>query len=357
MLILGIETSCDDASVAVVEDGYKLLGMATSSQIDIHKLYGGVVPEIAAREHLESIISTTHQALASASIKLNDVDAIAITSGPGLIGSLLVGVQTAKTFSLALNIPIQPVHHVVGHVYANFITESKMEMSRSLPKYQPIFPMLALVVSGGHTQLMLFEDHLKFSIVGRTIDDAIGEAFDKTAKILNLPYPGGVSVSKRAILGDKNAYKLPRPKTENILDVSFSGLKTALLREAQKAAGGDFTMPSFEVASCLSQKQIDDFCASFEEVALNYVVEKTRLAYLKFSPKSVVIGGGVAGSQRLRTKLNLSLGVDIEYAPPELCTDNGAMIAAAGYWAHKLNEPIEASRIKIEPNKRVFTGI
>lgn len=357
MLILGIETSCDDASAAVVENGHKLLGMATASQIDAHRAYGGVVPEIAAREHVGSIIGVVDQALASAAIKLNNVDAIAVTSGPGLIGSLMIGVQTAKSLSLGLRIPIQPVHHVVGHVYANFITESKIKLSNTLPHGQPQFPMLALVVSGGHTQMMLFNSHLKFKIVGRTCDDAIGEAFDKTAKILNLPYPGGVSVSERAILGDKDAYKLPKPKTENILDTSFSGLKTALLREAQKTAGGDFTMPSFEIASHLNQKQVNDFCASFEDTALDYVVDKMRLAYIKFKPKSVVIGGGVAGSQRLRTKLSLSLGIDIEYAPAELCVDNGAMIAAAGYQAHKLKKPIDANEIRIEPNKKVFIGV
>lgn len=354
MLVLGIETSCDDASVAIVEDGHRLLSLATTSQIDAHRAYGGVVPEVAAREHIQAIIPVINQALSDAHLKLKDIDAIAVTSGPGLIGSLLVGVQTAK--ALSLSISIQPIHHVVGHVYANFITDSKLNLKSPPPSQQPQFPMLALVVSGGHTQLMLFEDHLKFKIIGRSIDDAIGEAFDKTAKILNLPYPGGVSVSKRAESGNPKAYHLPKPKTENPLDSSFSGLKTALLRAAQTAAGGDYTLPSFEVAANLNSQQIDDLCASFEDTAIQYVVEKLSLAVEKFKPKSVVIGGGVAASQKLRKAIKDALSLEVQYAPAELCTDNGAMIASAGYWAHKLNKKVKPKDIKIEPNKRAFTA-
>lgn len=356
MLVLGIETSCDEASVAIVEDGNRLLSMVTASQIDTHQAYGGVVPEVAAREHIQAIISVVDQALKDANLKLKDVDAIAVTSGPGLIGSLLVGVQTAKALSLSLGIPIQPIHHVVGHIYANFITESDIKLGSNLPKKQPEFPILGLTVSGGHTQLMLFEDHLKFKIVGRSIDDAVGEAFDKTAKILKLSYPGGISVSKRAESGNPKAYNLPKPKTENPLDSSFSGLKTALLRAAQETAGADFTLPSFEVAAKLNSVQIDDLCASFEETAIDYIVEKLNLAAKMYNPKSVVIGGGVAGSQKLRDAISQALSLDVEYAPAELCADNGAMIAAAGYWAHELQPKINPNGIRIEPNKRVFTA-
>ena len=356
MKVLGIETSCDETSASIVEEGFKLLSLVTNSQIDTHTAFGGVIPEVAAREHVGVIIPVVDQALREANLSLNDIDAIAVTNGPGLIGSLMIGVQTAKALSLATGIPVYPVHHVIGHVYANFITESRVKLNQPLPSKQPHLPMLALIVSGGHTQLMYFEYHLKFSIVGRAIDDAVGEAFDKVAKIMHLPYPGGISVSKRAVNGDSKAYHLPKPKTESEFDFSFSGLKTATLRTAQTAANGDYTLPSLAIADKLTSEQIDDFCASFEDTALDYLVEKTKSAYLKFNPKSVVIGGGVAASPVLRTKLKAALGTEIEYAPMELCTDNAAMIAAAGYFYSKKIDPTPIDQIRIEPNKRSFRG-
>lgn len=356
MKILGIETSCDETSAAVVKDGYHLLSSVVNSQINTHKAYGGVIPEIAAREHISVIIPVIDQALGEANLNLGQIDAIAVTSGPGLLGSLIVGVQTAKTLALASNLPIYPVHHIMGHVYANFITKSDIKFSQPLPLSQPQFPMLALIVSGGHTQLMYFTSHLKFEIIGRTLDDAVGEAFDKIAKVLGLPYPGGISVSKRAESGQVDAISLPTPKTDGELDFSFSGLKTAALRAAQKQAGGDFTLPSFEIAAKMSEQEIDDFAASFQESALNYLVGKTKLAYAKLKPNSVVIGGGVAASPVLRAKLQQALGIDIEYAPSILCTDNAAMIASAGYFYSKMHQPTSPHEIRIEPNKRVFTG-
>ena len=356
MKILGIETSCDETSASVVEDGNRLLSLVTNSQIETHKAYGGVIPEIAAREHIQVVTPVIDQALRQAGLSLSQIDAIAVTSGPGLLGSLIVGVQTAKTLGLASSLPIYPVHHIMGHVYANFITESEVKLNQPLPKNQPKFPMLAIIVSGGHTQLMYFSSHLKFEIVGRTLDDAIGEAIDKAAKVLGLPYPGGISIYERAKSGQKDAIALPTPKTEGELDFSFSGLKTAMLRAAQKSVGGDFTLPSFEIAPKMNQQQIDDFAASFQNSAYNYLVAKAKLAYAKLNPKSVVVGGGVAASPELRAKLQEALGIDIEYAPAVLCTDNAAMIASAGYFYSQLYSPTSPHQIKIEPNKRVFTG-
>ncbi len=353
MKILGIETSCDETAAAVVEDGRRLLSNVVSSQIDIHKEYGGVVPEIAARSHIEAVLPVVHEALRVAFPTLpvadawNQIDGIAVTYGAGLLGSLLIGTLTARTQALLHNKPLYAINHVEGHVYANFLTETTLE-GYTLPHRQPEFPLLALIVSGGHTQLVLFEDHFKYQLLGRTHDDAIGEAFDKAAKILGLPYPGGPSIALAAAKGDPNAYSLPKANMADKYAFSYSGLKTALLRAAQREIGEDFTFPSHKLSERLSEAQKANFAASFQHVAIETVVDKTLKAYEEFGPKSVVIAGGVAASQELRRQLHERLPIPIDYTDPKLCTDNGAMVAALGCFVAKL-KPESAKSHQADP--------
>lgn len=313
MNILGIETSCDETAAAIVQNGHRLRSNVVKSQIDIHSQYGGVVPEVAARSHIEVMLPVVHKALHDAKLDWPDIDAIAVTYAPGLIGSLLIGTLTARTLALVKNKPLYPVHHIRAHVYANFLLENT-----------PTFPLLALIVSGGHSQLVLFKSHEKFEILGQTQDDAVGEAFDKVAKILGLPYPGGPSISKAAENGDANRYALPKSKLQNPLDFSFSGLKTAVLRAVQKEVGVDYTFPSHQLAEKLDDKQRADFAASFQKIAVETLVDKTLKAYKLHSPTSVVIAGGVAANQELRCQLAERLPIAIDYPPMELCTDNAA---------------------------------
>lgn len=387
MIVLGIETSCDETSAGIVEDGHKLLSLVTATSMDLHVAYGGVVPEIAARSHIESIIPVIDEAVSA--VGWDKIDAIAVTYGAGLGGCLLVGVTTAKTLSITKNKPLYAVNHVEGHVYANFITEISTEYgvrstknlptnlvsrtSYSLPNKQPGFPILALIVSGKHTQLVLFKDHFDYEVLGKTRDDAIGEAFDKVAKLLGLPYPGGPSVAKSALGGDPNKYKLPKAKLDKSTkyevlgtrleeptsysvprtsyDFSFSGLKTAVLRQAQEQIGEDFTFPSFYVAERLSETQKCDIAASFQRTAVETVVDKTILAFNEFGPKSVIIAGGASANLELRRQLSEKLPIDIDYTDVKLCTDNGAMIAVLGYYkALKGHDPADPYSLDIEPS-------
>lgn len=350
MKILGIETSCDETAAAVVEDGYRLLSNVVASSMDLHAVYGGVVPEIAARSHIESIIPVVEKALSDAKCDWDDIDGIAVTYGPGLGGSLLVGVLTARTLAIAKNKPLYAVNHVAAHCYANFLTESTIE-GYKLPSKQPVFPVLALIVSGGHSQLVLFKDHFNYQILGRTHDDAIGEAFDKVAKIIGLPYPGGPSVSKKALEGNPGAYKLPKAQMEGKYDFSFSGLKTAVLRTSQAAVGKSYDFPSYEIAPLLSDQQQSDIAASFQNTAIETVVDKTLLAYEEYLPKSVIIAGGVAANQELRKQLADRLPCPIEYTDMKLCTDNGAMIATYGcFMASNDAEYADTYSLDIVPN-------
>lgn len=332
MKILGIESSCDETAASVVEDGRRLLSNVVNSQIDIHTLYGGVVPEIAARSHIEAINPVINEALALSGCTWDDIDAIAVTYAPGLIGSLLVGTLAARTLAVVHDKPLYPIHHVEAHVYANFIVEQGSSTSLSLPSKQPAFPMLALIVSGGHTQLVLFHDHGNYELLGQTQDDAVGEAFDKVAKIIGLPYPGGPSIATAALEGDPQRYKFPKAKMQNPYDYSFSGLKTAVLRTVQAEVRKDFTFPSHELPALLDASQRNDFAASFQEIAVETLVDKAVAAYEAFQPASVVIAGGVAANQELRHQMTARLPITIEYAPMSLCTDNAAMIATLGYY-------------------------
>ncbi|MDB5168201.1 MAG: tRNA threonylcarbamoyladenosine biosynthesis protein Gcp [Candidatus Saccharibacteria bacterium] len=339
MKILGIESSCDETAASVVEDGRVLLSNVVNSQIDIHSVYGGVVPEVAARSHIEVINPVINQALTDANCSWDDIDAIAVTYAPGLIGSLLVGTLAARTLAVLKNKPLYPIHHVEAHVYANFLNEAA-----------PVFPMLALIVSGGHSQLVLFRDHGDYELLGQTQDDAVGEAFDKVAKILGLTYPGGPSVAKAALNGDPKRYVLPKAKLTGVYDFSFSGLKTAVLRAVQRETGVDFTFPSGELSARLNDVQRNDFAASFQYTAISTLVDKAEKAFRDYSPKSVVIAGGVAANQELRRQLSERLPLHIDYAPMQLCTDNAAMIATLGYYYAQKKQPTDPMELEVIPS-------
>ncbi len=388
MLILGIESSCDETAAAVVQDGQRLLSNVVNSQIDIHAEYGGVVPEVAARSHLEVVNPVINKALEDAGVTWDDIDAIAVTYAPGLSGSLLIGTIAAKTLAYLHDKPLYPIHHVEAHVYANFITISntaerklptdledsdfpsaanqerqldQLAASGSeksvdslsdllLPKNQPSFPMLALIVSGGHSQLVLFRDHGDYTLLGQTQDDAIGEAFDKVAKIIGLPYPGGPSVAKAAETGDAMRFTFPKARLAGKYDFSFSGLKTAVLRTVQREVGVDFTFPSHELSARVGDELRHDIAASFQRIAIETLVDKAKLAYEEYSPTSVVIAGGVAANQELRRQLSARLPLDIEYAPIQLCTDNAAMIATLGYYRSQIDHPVSPFALEIRPS-------
>lgn len=339
MKVLGIESSCDETAASVVENGRRLLSNVVNSQIDIHAVYGGVVPEVAARSHIEVVNPVINQALAEANCTWDDIDAIAVTYAPGLVGSLLVGTLAARTLATLKNKPLYPIHHVEAHVYANFLNETA-----------PEFPMLALIVSGGHSQLVLFKDHGDYELLGQTQDDAVGEAFDKVAKIIGLPYPGGPSVAVAALNGDPYKYTLPKAKLKDPYNFSFSGLKTAVLRAVQREVGVDFTFPSHELPALLNDVQRADFAASFQRTAVETLVDKAQLAFRDYAPRSVVIAGGVAANQELRRQLSERLPLHIDYAPMNLCTDNAAMIATLGYYYAQKSQPVDPLELEVVPS-------
>ncbi len=350
MIILGIETSCDETAASVVQDGKKLLSNVVASSMDLHAKYGGVVPEIAARSHIEAMIPVVTQALDDAQVTWDDIDAIAVTKGAGLGGSLLIGVLTARTLAIVKKKPLYGVNHVEGHLYVNFLTETPLP-GYEMPAAQPQFPILGVIVSGGHSQLVLFRNHFDYTLLGQTHDDAIGEAFDKVAKILGLPYPGGVQVSKIAENGDAHNYHLPKAQMAGKYDFSFSGLKTAVLRLAQELVGKDYSLPSYELPRLLSDAQKADIAASFQRVAVETIVDKALLAFEEFQPASVIIGGGVAANTELRKQLAERLPLPITYADRKLCTDNGAMIATLGSFKHLLGaEQADPYTLAVEPN-------
>lgn len=317
--------------------------------MDLHAQYGGVIPEIAARSHIEAIIPVTQQALDDAGCTWDDIDAIAVTYGAGLLGSLLIGVLTARTLALVKNKPLYAVNHVEGHIYANFLTETPLP-GYTLPAAQPEFPMLGVIVSGGHSQLVLWRDHFDYTLLGQTQDDAIGEAFDKVAKIIGLPYPGGINVSKKAIEGNAQAFLLPKARMQKY-DFSFSGLKTAVLRLAQEQTGHDYSLPSTKLPGLLNEAQKADIAASFQRIACETIVDKVLLAVEEFSPNSVVIGGGVAANSELRRQLAERLPFPISYTDLKLCGDNGAMIATLGCYKAMLGQPtVDALTLEVAPN-------
>jgi N6-L-threonylcarbamoyladenine synthase len=342
MKILGLETSCDETAAAVVEDGRHALSNVVASQIDLHKQYGGVVPEVAARSHIEVVLPVINEALATAGIGWDQIDGIAVTAGPGLLGSLLIGTLTARTIALARRKPLYAVNHVVAHTFANFLIEP-----------QPQFPLLSLSASGKHSDLLLFESPLKYKLLGQTRDDAAGEACDKVARMLGFEYPGGPKVDELSLLGDAHKYKLPEANLGKSYDFSFSGLKTAVLRTLQTEAGGDFRTSSLALPSRLSGQQKNDMAASFAHTIYSTMVGKLLRAYDEFKPKSVVIAGGVAASHPLRKLISEQSPIEMHFAPIEFCTDNAAMVGALGYFLAQTNHTVDPLTLNADPSLTV----
>lgn len=326
--ILGIETSCDETAAAVVIDGKVMASNVVASQIDLHAKYGGVFPELASRAHVEAIGPVVDQAMSDAGIRFDQLDAIAVTRGPGLVGSLLVGVSYAKGLALATGKPLLGVNHLEGHVYSLWLTQPFREVE---------FPVLVLIVSGGHTELLLMKDHGVYERLGGTLDDAAGEAFDKVGRLLNLPFPGGPNIEQAASLGNAAAFNFPRAKRDDSFDFSFSGLKTAVMREVtvQPSAEARRQRGAEKKAQLKSDVSINDVAASFQEALVDILVEKTARAAALHHAAEVFISGGVSANQRLRQAMRKETNLPVRYPPLNLCTDNGAMIAAAAYHRHK----------------------
>ncbi len=314
-IILGIESSCDETAAAVVKNGREVLSNVINTQIDLHKKYGGVVPEIASRKHIENIDAVVEEALEKAGVTIDDIDAVAVTYGPGLVGALLVGVSFAKSYAYAAKKPLVPVHHIKGHIMANFIAHKELEP-----------PFVCLVASGGHSHIILVEDYTEFKILGRTRDDAAGEAFDKIARVLGLGYPGGPLIDKLAKEGNPEAIKFPRVKMDkDSLDFSFSGVKTSVINYLHKAEQQGVEINKADVA------------ASFQDAVTDALTEHTIEAAKRSKSKLITIAGGVAANSDLREKMTKEAkkhGIDVLYPPPVLCTDNAAMIACAGYYSY-----------------------
>jgi len=312
MIILGIESSCDETSASIVKNGTEEIATVISSQIDIHKDYGGVVPEIASRHHVKNITIVLEECLEKANMTMDEIDAIAITYGPGLIGSLLIGLEAAKTLAYLYQKPLIPVHHIAGHIYANSLVRPFK------------FPLLALVVSGGHTELIEMTDHYKFQKLGGTLDDAIGECYDKVARVIGLEYPGGPKLDKLAKDG-KPTYKLPIPLHDDSYNFSFSGLKSAVINLAHNEEQRE------------NELNKENLAASFQKVAVESVISKTKKAIEENKIKYLIVAGGVAANQILRKEIeNLGeeMNVEVSIPPMKYCTDNATMIAAAGYYAY-----------------------
>ena len=325
ILTLGIESSCDETSVAVVKNGREVLSNVIDTQIDIHKQFGGVVPEIASRNHIQAISRVTKKALEDANVTLEDIDAITPTYGPGLVGALLVGVSYARGLSYALNKPLVGVNHIEGHIAANYITHKDLKP-----------PFICLVISGGHTHLVLVKDYTEFEILGKTRDDAIGEAFDKVARVLGLQYPGGPKIDKLAKDGSPNI-KLPPIHMEN-LDFSFSGIKTAIINLYHKA-------PNVNPA---------DLCASFEQTVTEALVEKSKIALKQYGINEIALAGGVSANSYIRNAfINLeNEGIKVYMPDIKLCTDNAAMIASSGYYRF-LNKDFSGLDLNAVPNLKI----
>jgi N6-L-threonylcarbamoyladenine synthase len=336
--ILAIETSCDETAAAVIRDGRHTLASVVASQIDLHRAYGGVVPELASRQHVTAIDPVIEQALARAGLALGDIDALAVTEGPGLAGALLVGVNWAKTAAWARGLPLVAVNHLEGHVYSNWLLQPG-EAEDAPP---PSFPLICLIVSGGHTELILMSGHGHYHLLGRTIDDAAGEAFDKGARILGLGYPGGPAIQRAAASGHAERYSLPRARLGDTYDFSYSGVKTALLRVVEKyriveppasrARVADEPFPTYRPPRLGPTLPVADLAAAYQEAIVEPLVEKTMRAVQATGATMVLLAGGVAANSSLRERLGSALDVPFRYPPLALCTDNAAMVGAAAYY-------------------------
>jgi N6-L-threonylcarbamoyladenine synthase len=317
--ILAIETSCDETACAIVENGRALLSSVVASQMEIHARFGGVFPEVASRQHVLAIVPVVEQALAQAHLTLKGIDAIAVTRGPGLAGSLVVGMNMAKGLALGAGLPLIGVNHLEGHIYASWVYNAG-----DPPPAEPQFPLLALLVSGGHTELNLMTDHLQYQRLGATLDDAAGEAFDKVARILGLGYPGGPAIQKAAEGGDPRRFKFPRAWLDMSWDFSFSGLKTAVLNQVRQLEAHSSSLP------------VEDLAASFQAAVVDVLFAKTMNAAREFGVKEILVAGGVSANRALRQAFQSQQEFPVHIPPLSLCTDNAAMIAAAGYYRFAL---------------------
>ncbi|MCC6147169.1 MAG: tRNA (adenosine(37)-N6)-threonylcarbamoyltransferase complex transferase subunit TsaD [Anaerolineaceae bacterium] len=316
--ILGIESSCDETAAAVVENGRVQLASVIASQIDLHAQYGGVFPEVASRQHILSIYPVVEQALYQAHLTLNDVDAIAVTRGPGLAGSLVVGMNMAKGLSLAADLPLIGVNHLEGHIYSAWVYPGDF----TEPPPEPKFPLLALLVSGGHTELNLVHGHLNYQRLGGTLDDAVGEAFDKVARLLNLSYPGGPAIQQAALEGNAEAFNFPRARLEGTWNFSFSGLKTAVLRVVREFEERKKPLPT------------EDLAASFQAAVVDTLTTKTLQAARTFAVENILVAGGVSANRALRTSFLSQSEFNVNIPSLTYCTDNAVMIASAGYFRY-----------------------
>jgi len=313
--ILGIETSCDETAAAVVQDGQQVLSSVVASQVNLHAQYGGIFPEVASREHIKVIYAVVDQALREAHLDLKEMDAIAVTRGPGLAGSLVVGMNMAKSLALSSQLPFIGINHLEGHLYSAWVKTDEIENYE-----EPLFPLVGLIVSGGHTSLILMRGHLEYQKLGSTLDDAAGEAFDKVARLLNLSYPGGPSIQKAAERGNPKAFNLPRARLEDSWNFSFSGLKTAVLRIVRELEMEGEAVP------------VDNLAASFQEAVVDVLVTKTFKAADFYRAKDIIVAGGVSANRRLRKAFTEQKRFRVYIPPFSLCTDNAVMIAAAGYF-------------------------
>jgi len=333
--ILGIETSCDETAAGVVEDGRKMLSNVISSQAALHSPHGGVVPEVASRQHVRDLVPILEQAAADSGLGLEDMDAISVTYGPGLAGSLITGVNTAKAIAYSLGVPLIGVNHLEGHIYASWLSQADLEND-------PGFPLACLVASGGHTDLLLMEGHGRYKLVGRTQDDAAGEAFDKAARILGLSFPGGPEI-QRVSEGATGEEVLPRAWMRDSLDFSFSGIKTALLHLAQDR--GIYPSPE---AGVDEKRLVRELAAAFQESVVDVISAKLVEMAAKYKVKGLVLGGGVTANSRLREEIIKRSTLPVIIPPPVLCTDNGAMIAACGYFQYQRGQE-NGMDIDVEP--------
>ena len=324
--ILAIETSCDETSAAVVEDGHHILSNIIASQVDLHAQFGGVFPEVASRQHVEVIHAVVQQALEEAHMGLEDIDCIAVTRGPGLVGSLLVGVNMAKGLALARNKPFLGINHIEGHIYSLWLTEHVDEIE---------FPVLTLVVSGGHTELYLMIDHGRYQHLGGTLDDAAGEAFDKVGRVLGLSFPGGPAIDQLAPSGNATAFKFPRAVMDDGYNFSFSGLKTAVARQIKH----------FDK----KRLPVEDLAASFQTAVVDALVTKTERAATAYGVTAVHLTGGVSANRELRQTMTDQLSLPVRYPTPILCTDNAAMIGAAAHW-HFINGRRDSLNMDVIPS-------
>ena len=329
--ILAIESSCDETACAVIENGCALLASTVASQMDIHARYGGVFPEVASRQHVLSVIPVVQQTLAKSNLSLDDMDAIAVTRGPGLAGSLVVGMNMAKGLALALGLPLVGVNHLEGHIYSAWIHTA----GEAIPS-EPQFPLMALLVSGGHTELNLMTDHLTYKRLGSTLDDAAGEAFDKVGRLLGLPFPGGPAIQKAAESGDPTRFKFTRAKLDNPYAFSFSGLKTAVLYEVNALKKTNSELP------------VADLAASFQATAVDILFNKTMQAARDFKAKEILVAGGVSANKALRAAFQSQTEFKVNIPAFSLCTDNAAMIAAAGYYRYASGH-VSAMDMDVQP--------